>query len=143
MFPLGYTRSGFREDSVTQSAASGCGVAVTMRRRNQRATTKRGNGLHRFGRSRGTTFAVCAVLLMAAIGAEASRWVKGAAPASPAPASVRSLGDEQVVLTPRSASLIQMPRGVPAAHASALAALPGDRMLAFWWAGERESGDDV
>jgi len=36
-----------------------------------------------------------------------------------------------------------MPKNTPSAHASALAALPGDRMVAFWWAGSRESGPDV
>lgn len=97
----------------------------------------------RFARSRGTTVAVCAVLLMAAIGAEASRWGREPASAAPIPPAVRALGQEHVVLTPRSASRIEMPRGVPAAHASALAALPGDDLLAFWWAGERESGADV
>lgn len=96
------------------------------------------------GSSRGITVALSAVLVMAAIGAEASRWIRAPAAASvPAPASARALGLEQVVLTPRSASLIRMPEGVPAAHASALAALPGGRLLAFWWAGERESGADV
>jgi len=36
-----------------------------------------------------------------------------------------------------------MPPGVPAAHASALAALPGGDLLACWWAGQRESAPDV
>ena len=36
-----------------------------------------------------------------------------------------------------------MPAGVPAAHASALAALPDGDVLAAWWAGQRESAPDV
>ncbi len=46
-------------------------------------------------------------------------------------------------LTERSTTTIPMPPGVPAAHASALTALPNGDLLAFWWAGERESGPDV
>ena len=43
----------------------------------------------------------------------------------------------------RSASRIPMPEGVPSAHASALASLADGEVLAFWWAGARESGSDV
>jgi predicted neuraminidase len=46
-------------------------------------------------------------------------------------------------LVERSSTTIPMPPGVPAAHASALAALPNGDLLACWWAGERESGPDV
>ncbi|MFZ2653112.1 MAG: sialidase family protein [Burkholderiaceae bacterium] len=46
-------------------------------------------------------------------------------------------------LTLRSTALIPMPQGVPSAHASALAALDDGELLAFWWAGARESGGDV
>lgn len=42
-----------------------------------------------------------------------------------------------------SSSVIEMPEGAQHAHASALAVLPGDQMLAFWWAGTRESAPDV
>ncbi len=49
----------------------------------------------------------------------------------------------KVTLTKVSDNLIPMPPGVPSAHASTLAALPGDAMIAFWWAGSRESGPDV
>lgn len=88
------------------------------------------------------TLVTCAALLLAGIGAEASRWVHGPRAAA-LPAALPDLGANRVVLTERSASLIGMPEGVPAAHASALAALPDNRMLAFWWAGQRESGADV
>ena len=46
-------------------------------------------------------------------------------------------------LTKVSETTIPMPAGVPSAHASTLAALPGKGMIAFWWAGSRESGPDV
>jgi predicted neuraminidase len=46
-------------------------------------------------------------------------------------------------LTERSTATIPMPAGVPAAHASALAALPNGELLACWWAGQRESAPDV
>lgn len=46
-------------------------------------------------------------------------------------------------LVPRSSGLIPMPDGVPAAHASALTVLPSGELLAFWWAGSRESAPDV
>lgn len=36
-----------------------------------------------------------------------------------------------------------MPAGVPSAHASSLASLPGGELITFWWAGSRESGPDV
>ena len=55
----------------------------------------------------------------------------GAAPASPPR------------LTPRATGLIPMPDGVPSAHASALTVLPSGELLAFWWAGARESAPDV
>jgi predicted neuraminidase len=58
-------------------------------------------------------------------------------PVAPAPWQV-PVAIEQI-----SSSVLEMPAGVPAAHASALAVLPGDGMLAFWWAGSRESGPDV
>lgn len=43
----------------------------------------------------------------------------------------------------RSATRIPMPPGVPSAHASTLTALPSGELLAFWWAGARESAADV
>ena len=46
-------------------------------------------------------------------------------------------------LVPRSSQRIPMPDGVPAAHASALTVLPSGELLAFWWAGSRESAPDV
>lgn len=57
------------------------------------------------------------------------------------PPAVQNPGS--VVLSELSKSLIDMPPDTPSAHASALTVLPGDHMLAFWWAGSRESGADV
>lgn len=48
-----------------------------------------------------------------------------------------------LTLTKLSEHVIPMPAGVPSAHASAMASLPGGDMMAFWWAGSRESGPDV
>lgn len=86
------------------------------------------------------TLAACALLVLAAFGAEAVRWAR----ALPAPSSLSlaGSGSGQARLTELSNSLIPMPRNTPSAHASALATVPGG-MLAFWWAGSRESGPDV
>lgn len=87
------------------------------------------------------TIAACALLVLAAFGAETLRWTR----ASAAPSALRlaaSTGSGQASLTELSHSLIPMPRNTPSAHASALATVPGG-MLAFWWAGSRESGPDV
>lgn len=85
--------------------------------------------------------ACCAAFLMA-LAAEVKRWA--ASPGVPsAPVVVEIAKPRHVTLTKLSASLIPMPPGVPSAHASSLAAMPGDEMMAFWWAGSRESGPDV
>jgi predicted neuraminidase len=82
-------------------------------------------------------------VLVLVIAAEALRWraTSGAA-AVPVPAMATTSPD-RVTLTELSHAHIPTPRGMPSAHASTLAALPGNRMLAFWWAGSRESGPDV
>ena len=92
-------------------------------------------------RSRKRTIAACALVVLAAFGAEAVRWTR----AAPAPASLTVAGktaNGQATLVELSNSLIPMPQDTPSAHASALATVPGG-MLAFWWAGSRESGPDV
>jgi len=84
----------------------------------------------------------CCAALLAALAAEVKRW--SAIPGVPrAPALVEIAEPRHVTLTRLSASLIPMPPGVPQAHASSLVAMPGDDMMAFWWAGSRESGPDV
>ncbi|MEJ7928576.1 sialidase family protein [Ramlibacter sp. AN1015] len=83
-------------------------------------------------------------LLGAGLLAEGVRWsTAGNAHPPPAAAGVPAQPTQHLTLSKRSSSLIDMPAGAPAAHASALAVLPGDEMLAFWFAGSRESGPDV
>ncbi|MEO8152671.1 MAG: sialidase family protein [Rhizobacter sp.] len=85
---------------------------------------------------------LAAACLLVSAGAEWHR--HGVAPARVAvPLSVASAAPRGIVLTPRSSTTIPMPLGVPAAHASALAALPNGDLLACWWAGQRESAPDV
>lgn len=90
-------------------------------------------------RSRTTLACIAAVLAIAAL--EAARWAHGVRAA--APSAVQAVVPGRVGLSELSRSLIPMPRNTPSAHASAMATLPGDRMLSFWWAGSRESGPDV
>ncbi|MFC5513156.1 exo-alpha-sialidase [Massilia jejuensis] len=91
--------------------------------------------------SRYRILAVCILALLAAAGAEALRWTR----AAPSPATLTAPASDasgRVVVTELSRSLIPMPDNTPSAHASSLAKIPGG-MLAFWWAGSRESGPDV
>jgi len=46
-------------------------------------------------------------------------------------------------LVERSHRHIPSPPGAPSAHANAIAALPNGDLLAYWWAGQRESAPDV
>lgn len=86
----------------------------------------------------------CALALVAVLAGEWDRWKQeGVAPIPAKLAEGQGNPDRQVTLDQVSTALIPMPPGVPSAHASALAPLPGNRMLAFWWAGSRESGPDV
>jgi len=85
---------------------------------------------------------VCALALFASVAVEFVRWQNSRGDA-PAPAMIDSAGPRQVALDELSTGLIPMPPGVPSAHASALAALPNNELLALWWAGSRESGPDV
>jgi predicted neuraminidase len=59
------------------------------------------------------------------------------------PAPVDAATPPAISLTELSRAMIPMPKGVPSAHASALASLPHGDLIAFWWAGSRESGPDV
>ncbi|WP_288379884.1 sialidase family protein [uncultured Massilia sp.] len=97
--------------------------------------------LERGAAARRTVFA-CAAIVLAVVAAEASRWSR-AARAAATPASIDTIVPGTVTLSELSRSMVPMPQNVPSAHASALASLPGDRMVAFWWAGSRESGPDV
>lgn len=82
------------------------------------------------------------LITVAAFSAEAYRWSHAARPPA-APAIGAASAPVKVRFTQISRSLIPMPPDTPSAHASALATLPGERMLAFWWAGSRESGPNV
>lgn len=85
---------------------------------------------------------VCCVAVLAALTVEAGRWSDGRWAAS-TPAIAETAESKEVMFTRLSASFIPMPTGVPSAHASSLAVMPGDELMAFWWAGSRESGPDV
>lgn len=94
-----------------------------------------------FQRHSKRTVAACALVVLAAFGAETLRWTH-AAPATSALSVAAGAASGRASLTEISNSLIPMPPNTPSAHASALATVPGG-MLAFWWAGSRESGPDV
>ncbi|MEY4562861.1 MAG: hypothetical protein RLZZ618_2138 [Pseudomonadota bacterium] len=93
--------------------------------------------------------AVALVCVALSAGFEWRRWKGSPKPTiaavveQAAGASTHPSATAKVRLVPQAADLVPMPPGVPAAHASALAVLPNDEMLAFWWAGTRESGADV
>lgn len=84
----------------------------------------------------------CAAIVLAVAAAEGGRWTR-AARAAAAPSQVDAPVPGRATLSELSRTMVPMPKNVPSAHASALAALPGDRLVAFWWAGSRESGPDV
>ncbi|MFC0252187.1 exo-alpha-sialidase [Massilia consociata] len=94
------------------------------------------------GPARSRTALACAGMVLAVAAAEAVRWSRSAQAAA-APSPVQAVLPGRAHLQELSRSLIPMPHNTPSAHASALATLPGDRMLTFWWAGSRESGPDV
>ena len=84
----------------------------------------------------------CILAVTTIVASEAWRW-SHAAPHSGKPAPVASTTPPDITLTELSRAMIPMPKGVPSAHASALASLPRGELLSFWWAGSRESGPDV
>ncbi|MGJ9419023.1 exo-alpha-sialidase [Massilia sp. CMS3.1] len=86
--------------------------------------------------------AACVVAVLAACGAEGVRWMRAAPPVAPLAALAQRDAQGSATLVELSRSFIPMPQNTPSAHASSLATVPGG-MLAFWWAGSRESGPDV
>ena len=76
-------------------------------------------------------------------------WQKAPLPPSPAaqwPLKFAAVDKPGLTLTLQARGVIPMPADTPAAHASALVALPQDHpdaLMAFWFAGSRESGPDV
>ncbi|WP_432378094.1 exo-alpha-sialidase [Duganella sp. P38] len=73
---------------------------------------------------------------------EAGRWLRSDQH-HVKPAPLAAVTPAPVTLTELSRAIIPMPKGVPSAHASALAQLPHGDLISFWWAGSRESGPDV
>ena len=93
-------------------------------------------------RPRHWTIYLCALIVLLVFGVEAVRWSR-AARAAALPSMSRANASGNVTLQALSQTHIQAPHGAHSAHASALTPLKGERMLAFWWAGSRESGPDV
>jgi predicted neuraminidase len=86
--------------------------------------------------------------LLTVLGVESARWLWGQrhsahAAALPARADAPLPPVGALGLRPQSTALIESPPDRAAAHASTLVALPGNRLLALWWSGSRESGPDV
>lgn len=86
---------------------------------------------------------LAAVCFAVSAGAEWLRWNASASTPIAVPLSVAPAPERSFTLTQRAATTIPTPAGMPAAHASALAALPNGELLACWWAGQRESAPDV
>ena len=84
----------------------------------------------------------CSVIVLLAFGSELKRWTRDVSERH-SPALLQLSDPTSVKVKARSSSLIPMPHNVPSAHSSAMAPLSDDRMIAFWWAGSRESGPDV
>lgn len=93
-------------------------------------------------RAAGLIVLACVLAVTTSVAAEAWRWSRAGQPGA-APAAVDTAAPPAVTLTEVSRAIIPMPKGVPSAHASALASLPGGDLISFWWAGSRESGPDV
>jgi predicted neuraminidase len=94
----------------------------------------------------------CCALCVVAIGADvAQRWAGATPPlqaamALVAPADTNAQSARLPVITLQAQGKIPMPADTPAAHASSLLAMHASssaQMLAFWFAGERESAPNV
>jgi predicted neuraminidase len=97
-----------------------------------------------WGSSRWAWALLALACLLLSAGAEWRRYGKGPwRRAVPLKVAIQPLEAPAFALVERSSTTIPMPPGVPAAHASALAALPNGELLACWWAGQRESAPDV
>ncbi|MFT3800201.1 MAG: exo-alpha-sialidase [Burkholderiaceae bacterium] len=87
---------------------------------------------------------MAALAVGVALACESVRWIDPVAAAAPASSTTAlPTGRADLSLTRLSSTHLLGPDDAPRVHASALAVLPGDQMLAFWWAGSRESGPDV
>ncbi|QYF94852.1 exo-alpha-sialidase [Massilia sp. PAMC28688] len=94
------------------------------------------------GRGKALLLSIAILITAGAAAVEAWRWSH---PTMHRATPAVSVGGQavDVELKELSRSLIPMPPDTPSAHASTLATLPGEHMLAFWWAGSRESGPNV
>jgi predicted neuraminidase len=131
-FPRRGSANRIKADAIEGAAKVMSGQTESQRRAVQRTS----------GRTSPLVLLACCVALLAALAVELKRW-SGNPDGARAPALLEVAEPREITLTKLSASLIPMPPGAPSAHASSLAAIPGDEMLAFWWAGSRESGPDV
>lgn len=86
--------------------------------------------------------ALCIGAAALATAAETWRWQRNVQHHE-RPDNVQHSGIHIASISPLSHAIIPMPAGVPSAHASSLASLPGGELITFWWAGSRESGPDV
>jgi len=123
----GCRRQGYRLWALSQSRGFFEGLTSTV--------LKRSGGFSK-------AWLLALAFLLVSAGAEWRRW-HGVAARAAVPLTVSKAKARRFVLTEHSAATIPMPAGVPAAHASALAALPNGELLACWWAGARESAPDV
>jgi len=94
-------------------------------------------------RAHGAILIGCVLLVVLVVAEEALRWSRAPSGTAPPLPSLHTVHAGPVTLTELSHTHIPAPHGMPSAHASTLTPLPGNRLLAFWWAGSRESGPDV
>jgi predicted neuraminidase len=87
-------------------------------------------------------WALAVICLLVSTGAEWWRW-SGKTTRTAVPLKIVKQQPRNFFLSEETSTTIPMPAGVPAAHASALAAMPNGDLLATWWAGQRESAPDV
>jgi len=85
---------------------------------------------------------ICIGILIIVCGAELKRWFNTAKQAQTS-VLVEPVHRGKINFIPRSSSLLPKPGNAPSSHSNDMTPLPGGRMIAFWWAGSRESGPDV
>jgi predicted neuraminidase len=81
-------------------------------------------------------------LLVILCGTELKRWFNTVRQ-TPGPVFIAPTHQGKVSFTPHSSSLLPRPPNAPSSHSNDMTPLPGGGMMAFWWAGSRESGPDV
>lgn len=93
-------------------------------------------------RARRPVLFCCLLLALLVLASEALRWRSAARPAA-LPALGGTSDGAPLAVRELSQNMIPAPGGMPSAHASTLASAADGTLLAFWWAGSRESGPDV